>query len=220
MKIYVFNGSPRKTCNTAQMLTAVTEGIKTSAPEAEIIHVNLYDYTYRGCISCFACQRKENRGRLRCQVRDPLYEILDEAFHADGLVFGSPIYFFDITAQLRGFLERLMYPCDSDKVIPSVFVYTMNAPEEIKDALNFEGALSTSKRFLESTFRQAPECVYTYNTYQYNDNDAFIDGFRMYGANEEKKNRNQVQFPIDLQNARLAGMNLVRRIEEISQKSE
>lgn len=214
MKIYVFNGSPRKKCNTAQMLNAVIDGIRAAAPHADVEYVNLYDYTYKGCISCFACQRKENRDRLHCQIRDCLCETLDGAFHADGLVFGSPIYFFDITAQMRAFLERLMYPGDSDKVIPTAFVYTMNAPEEIKEKLHFEGALSTSRRFLESTFRQAPECVYAYNTYQYNDNDAFIDGFRMYGANEEKKERNRVQFPIDLQNAYNAGVNLVKRIRE------
>ncbi len=212
MKIYVFNGSPRKKCNTAQMLNAFVDGIKAAAPDADVECVNLYDYTYKGCISCFACQRKENRGRLRCQVKDCMYELLDGAFHADGLVFGSPIYFFDITAQMRAFLERLMYPGDSDKVIPTAFVYTMNAPEEIKDMLNFEGALSTSKRFMESTFRQAPECVYSYNTYQYNDSEAFDDTFRGYGANEEKKERNRAQFPIDLQNAYNAGVNLVNRI--------
>ena len=217
MKIYVFNGSPRKKCNTAQMLQSLVEGIKTAAPEADVEYVNLYDYTYRGCISCFSCQRKENRDRLRCQVKDCLYELLDGAFHADGLVFGSPIYFFDITAQMRAFLERLMYPGDSDKVIPTAFVYTMNAPENIKELLNFEGALSTSKRFLESTFRQAPECVYSYNTYQYNDSDDFIDGFRSYGANVEKKERNRVQFPIDLKNAYDAGVNLVKRIREAAQ---
>lgn len=217
MKIYVFNGSPRKKCNTAQMLSAFVSGIKAAAPEADVEYINLYDYTYKGCISCFSCQRKENRDRLRCQVKDCMYELLDGAFHADGLVFGSPIYFFDITAQMRAFLERLMYPGDSDKVIPTAFVYTMNAPEEIKELLNFEGALSTSKRFLESTFRQAPECVYSYNTYQYNDNEAFVDGFRMYGANEEKKERNKVQFPMDLQNAHNAGRNLVKRIQDAAQ---
>ena len=212
MKIYVFNGSPRKNRNTAQMLNAVVDGIKASNPDADVEYVNLFDYTYKGCISCFSCQRKENRNRLRCQVKDCLYEMLDGAFHADGLVFGSPIYFFDITAQMRAFLERLMYPGDSDKVIPTTFVYTMNANEEQKEMFNFEGALSTSKRFLESTFRQAPECVYSFNTYQYCDSDAFHDGFRNYGANEEKKQRNKVQFPIDLQNAYNAGVNLVNRI--------
>lgn len=212
MKIYVFNGSPRKKCNTAQMLQSFVEGVKAAALDADVEYINLYDYTYKGCISCFSCQRKENRDRLRCHVKDCLYEMLDGAFHADGLCFGSPIYFFDITAQLRAFLERLMYPGDSDKVIPTAFIYTMNATEEQKDMFQFEGGLSTSKRFLESTFRQAPDCVYSYNTFQYNDNDAFIDGFRGYGANEEKKARHETQFPIDLKNAYDAGIRMATQI--------
>ena len=212
MKIFIFNGSPRKNCNTAQMLKSFAEGVKATAPDADVEYVNLYDYTYKGCISCFACQRKENRSRLHCQIRDCLYETLDGAFHADGLVFGSPIYFFDITAQMRAFLERLMYPGDSDKVIPTAFIYTMNATQEQKDMMNFEGALSTSKRFLESTFRQAPDCIYSYNTFQYNDSEAFIDGFRNYGANQEKKDRHETQFPIDLQSAYDAGVRMATQI--------
>ncbi len=212
MKIYVFNGSPRKKCNTAQMLQAFVNGIKTTAPDADVEYVNLYDHTYKGCISCFSCQRKENRDRLRCQVKDSLYEMLDGAFHADGLCFGSPIYFFDITAQMRAFLERLMYPGDSDKVIPTAFIYTMNATQEQKEMFHFDGALNTSRTFLESTFRQAPDCVYSYNTFQYNDNEAFIDGFRNYGANEEKKARHETQFPIDLQNAYDAGVRMASQI--------
>lgn len=215
MKIYAFNGSPRKNRNTAQMLKAFVDGVRFAAPDAEVEYIDLYDYTYKGCISCFACQRKENRDRLRCQVKDCMYELLDGAFHADGLVFASPIYFFDITAQMRAFLERLMYPGDSEYVIPTAFIYTMNAPEELKDKFNFEGALSTSKRFIESTFRQAPECIYSFNTYQYNDSDAFTDGFRMYGASDEKKECNRVHFPVDLQNAYNAGVNLVKRIQEV-----
>jgi multimeric flavodoxin WrbA len=104
----------------------------------------------------FACQRKENHEHLCCHIRDDIHDILDGAFRGDGLVFATPIYFFDITAQLRAFLERLMYPGVSEKQIPTAFIYTMNAPEQIKEELNFEASLSTSKRFLESTFQNAP----------------------------------------------------------------
>lgn len=210
MKIYVFNGSPRKNRNTAQMLQSLMDGIKSVAPEADVEYVNLYDYTYKGCISCFACQSKENRGRLRCQVRDCLYEMLDGAFHADGLVFGSPIYFFDITAQMRAFLERLMYPGDSDKVIPTTFVYTMNANPEQMEKFNFEGALSTTKRFLKSTFRQAPDVVYAFDTFQYNDSDVYADSFTAWTS--RKKQRHTECFRDDLHNAFEAGVKLAEKI--------
>lgn len=211
MKIYAFNGSPRKNANTAQMLKAFVEGVKEAAPAAEVKFVNLYDYTYTGCRSCFACQRKENRDHLKCHIKDSIHDLIDGAFHCDGLVFGSPIYFFDISAQLRAFLERLMYPGDSDKVIPSTCIYTMNAMEEHRKNL-FDPALATHQKFLTSTFGQAPECVYSYFTFQYNDNDAYIDGFRGFGASDAKKERNKTQFPLDLKEAHDAGVRLVERI--------
>lgn len=212
MKIYAFNGSPRKNCNTAQMLQAFVEGVKSAEPTAQVEYINLYDYNYYGCKSCFACQLTQNRDHLCCQIRDDIHDILDGAFHADGLVFGSPIYFFDITAQLRAFLERLLYPGDSDKTVPSAFIYTMNANAEQMEKMNFKGALSTSKRFVEWTFRQAPECVYAYDTFQYNDREALNEGFRSPAARE--KARHDEQFPIDLQSAREAGKRLVERIRQ------
>lgn len=213
MKIYAINGSPRTKCNTAQMLNSFVEGIRAENPSVEIEYVNLYDYTYQGCRSCFACQRKENRDRLRCQIKDGLYEFLDGAFHADGIVFASPIYFFDISAQMRAFLERLMYPGDSDRVIPTSFIYTMNASEEYREKL-FDAPLSTHQRFLTSTFLQEPELVYSYFTFQYNDSDAFVDPFREFGSSEEKKKHHEQQFPLDLKNAYESGRHLVQRIHD------
>ncbi|MCR5018388.1 MAG: NAD(P)H-dependent oxidoreductase [Bacteroidales bacterium] len=39
-----------------------------------------------------------------------LTPILEEIALADGLVLGSPIYFGDVTGQMRTFLERLCFP--------------------------------------------------------------------------------------------------------------
>ena len=58
MKIYAFNGSPRKNRNTAQLLQAFVDGVKEAAPEAEVEYVDLFDYQYTSCRSCFACQLK------------------------------------------------------------------------------------------------------------------------------------------------------------------
>ena len=65
MKIAVTNASPRKKCNTEQMLDSFVNGVKEVCPSAEIEHIHLYDFTYTGCRSCFACQMKKNRDYLR-----------------------------------------------------------------------------------------------------------------------------------------------------------
>ena len=44
MKIAVINASPRKKCNTAQMLDSFVNGVKEVCPSAETEHIHLYDY--------------------------------------------------------------------------------------------------------------------------------------------------------------------------------
>jgi multimeric flavodoxin WrbA len=115
MKLFVINGSPRKNCNTAQLLDAFVEGAKSAVPEAEATFINVYDYSFTGCRSCFACQLTANRAYLECKIKDEVHDLLDEARHSDGIVIGSPIYFLDISAQTKCFLERLNYPGSSEK---------------------------------------------------------------------------------------------------------
>ena len=80
MKIMLINGSPRKNCNTAQLLKAFEEGVRSAVPDAEIKAIHLYDYLYTGCKSCFACQMTANREHLGCRVKDSIYDLLEEKY--------------------------------------------------------------------------------------------------------------------------------------------
>ena len=59
MKAIAINGSPRKEWNTGTLLNKALEGAMLKGAETEIIH--LYDYEYKGCISCFSCKTKEGK---------------------------------------------------------------------------------------------------------------------------------------------------------------
>ena len=113
MKIIALNGSPRKGWNTHQMLEAFLEGARAADAETETELVHLFDLSYTGCRSCFACKRKGGPSYGRCAYPDGARELLAALAAADGIVCGSPIYFHDITAQLRGLLERLFFPFHS-----------------------------------------------------------------------------------------------------------
>ena len=54
VQVYILNGSPRKTWNTAKMCESFKKGVTDTGLNAEII--NLYDLNYKGCCSCFACK--------------------------------------------------------------------------------------------------------------------------------------------------------------------
>ncbi|MBR0256843.1 MAG: flavodoxin family protein, partial [Synergistaceae bacterium] len=56
MKAMFVNGSPRKGWNTHKMLESAMKGAADSGAECEMIH--LYDYSFKGCVSCFACKVK------------------------------------------------------------------------------------------------------------------------------------------------------------------
>ena len=112
MKDYAINGSPRKNKNTATLLQKALDGVKeaTKDKEVETEIINLYDLNYTGCKSCFACKRLGGKNYGKCAINDDIYEILEKISQADGLIFGSPIYFSNITGQLLAFLERLLFP--------------------------------------------------------------------------------------------------------------
>lgn len=212
MKIVAVNGGPRKNCNTAQMLGSFLEGVKASAPDAEIEVINLYDYMYTGCKSCFACQLTANRDDLGCRVKDSITELLKDTFHADGIVFASPIYYLNVTAQLRAFWERLLYPGHSPKKIPTAVIYTMNMTEEQEQKFA-ASPLQIIEMYLNDCFGMPPETVHSYNTFQFNDRASLNEAFR--SPAEMKKKRRETQFPIDLQNAFTSGQQLVQTIKNI-----
>ena len=103
-KIMIIDGGPRRNVNTAGMLQAFAEGAKSAGKDVEVKTVRLYDLDYKGCMSCMACKIKGRVSHI-CKFKDALTPILEEIAQADGLVLGSPIYFGDVTGQMRTFLE-------------------------------------------------------------------------------------------------------------------
>ena len=95
MKIIAFNGSPRKEWNTATLLKKALEGASSQGAQTELIH--LYDLKYQGCISCFACKKKDGVSYGKCAVKDVLKPIFEKVETADAVIFGSPVYLGTIT---------------------------------------------------------------------------------------------------------------------------
>jgi multimeric flavodoxin WrbA len=102
MKAVAVNGSVRKDGNTAILLNHVLaelakEGIETSM-------VQLGGKRVGGCIACRKCF--DNRDRL-CAVRnDAANEAIAAMADADAVVLGSPVYFADVSAGMKGLIER------------------------------------------------------------------------------------------------------------------
>ena len=121
MKFYALNGSPRKKNNTATVLAKALEGVAAACPQAQTEMLHLYDYNYKGCISCFECKKIGGKSYGRCAVRDELAPVLEKLSQADGIIFGSPVYFSDVTGEMRSFLSVFFSHalCMTPSILPS-----------------------------------------------------------------------------------------------------
>ena len=217
MKVYAINGSPRKNKNTAILLQKALDGVKEAAKDKEVETeiINLYDLNYTGCKSCFACKRLGGKNYGKCAINDDIYEILEKISQADGLIFGSPIYFSNITGQLLAFLERLLFPYlvyDKNystippKRMPTAFIYTMNAPENFMEQIGYPKAFNHMEKVIERTFTK-PLVMYSNDTYQFDDYEKYESSAFSKEAKEEHK---RIQFPLDCKKAFELGVNLIK----------
>ncbi len=99
-KIVCLLGSPRPKGNSAAMARAVC-GAATEAG-ASVRTFPLNDLRFSGCQGCLACKKKSET----CVLKDDLTEVLEAVRHCDGLIMATPVYFGEVTAQLKGFIDR------------------------------------------------------------------------------------------------------------------
>jgi multimeric flavodoxin WrbA len=105
MKIVAFNGSPRMDGNTHLLLQEVCKELTKQNIETEIIQIG--GNMFQGCMGCRKCV--ENRDEKCVICNDGINQWLQIIKNADGLLLGSPVYFGDITPELKAFIDRIGY---------------------------------------------------------------------------------------------------------------
>ena len=100
MKIVTLLGSPRSNKNSATIANRFTETAAALGAKTRTFELNRL--SYRGCQGCYACKKTLDH----CVLKDDLTEVLAEVQDADLLVLASPVYYGDVTAQLKGFIDR------------------------------------------------------------------------------------------------------------------
>jgi multimeric flavodoxin WrbA len=102
MKVVAFNGSARKNGNTAILIRKVFEELEKAGIQTEL--VELSEKKIAGCIACRNCFKNKD---FRCaQAKDGANECIAKMREADGIILGSPVYFADVTASIKGLMER------------------------------------------------------------------------------------------------------------------
>jgi multimeric flavodoxin WrbA len=200
LKVMAINGSPRKKWNTASLLQKSLEGAASQGAETQLIH--LYDLSFKGCVSCFACKTIGGASYGRCAHKDDLTPVLENLPETDVLILGSPIYFGSVTGEMQSFLERLQFPflpyADPPASlfpgkIRTGFIYTMNVDENMARQFGFDARIALNEFFLKLVFGNS-ESLCSFDTYQFDD---YSKVFASRWDAEKKAKRRAEVFPDD-----------------------
>jgi multimeric flavodoxin WrbA len=101
-KVLAINGSPRKDGNTSILIRHILKECESEGIETETLQLG--GKKIHGCTACMKCF--ENRDG-RCVNDDDLVNTcIQKMTVADGIVLGSPVYFLDVTSEMKALIDR------------------------------------------------------------------------------------------------------------------
>jgi len=112
MKILAIVGSPRPKGNTSYLVDQALQEAAARGVETEKIILTEYRVN--------PCDGHENCASFSaCKHDDDVPMILDKFINADGVILGSPVYYYNMTAQMKAFVDR------------NYFLYTHGIPKKM-----------------------------------------------------------------------------------------
>ena len=107
-KVLIISTSLRGGSNSDILAKECEKGAKEAGHEVEYISLKGKDIKF--CIGCLNCQTKGI-----CVLKDDVAEIMEKVLAAEVIVYATPIYYYEMSGQMKTLLDRLnpMYPMDS-----------------------------------------------------------------------------------------------------------
>ncbi|MFC1942555.1 flavodoxin family protein [Chloroflexota bacterium] len=109
MRILGIVGSPRKDGNTELMVKAALETAKETGAETDLFLISEKNVT--ACDACDSCLRTGF-----CHIKDDMQELYQKLEWADGIIFGTPVYFSNVTAQAKAIIDRT-FACRKNRTL-------------------------------------------------------------------------------------------------------
>jgi multimeric flavodoxin WrbA len=144
MKIVAVLGSPRVQGNSTTLAQAFLQSAREQGADTQEFALNQMDF--QGCQGCGACKTKQET----CTLKDDLTQVLNAVKEADIVVLASPVYFGDLSGQLKCFFDRTYsyinpdFSCRIPAGKKAVLILTQAATEE-----NFADIFPRYERWLK-----------------------------------------------------------------------
>lgn len=122
-KVLIISTSPRNGGNSETLAREFAKGAQAVGHSVET--VCLRDKTIGFCIGCLSCQKTK-----RCVIDDDANAIIQKMLTAEVIAFATPIYFYEMSGQMKTMLDRSnpLYP--SDYAFRDIYLLATAAEEE------------------------------------------------------------------------------------------
>ena len=99
-RVLIIKTSLRAKSNSDVLADRLAEGAKDAGHDVECI--SLKGKTINYCIGCMSCQKTG-----KCVIKDDAPEIMAKLKQAETLVFVTPIYYYEMSGQMKTMLDRM-----------------------------------------------------------------------------------------------------------------
>jgi len=103
MEVIGIVGSPREGGNVDIIIEKMLDGVRSKDKNAMTEKIILNQLNLKPCQVCFDI----DQDRPECNVMDDMEELYTKLEYADGIIWGTPIYYGGVSAQMKTFIDRL-----------------------------------------------------------------------------------------------------------------
>jgi len=101
-RVLILAASPRNNGNSTILASKAAEGVKAAGGEADLVPIGKMKIA--PCNACDACRAKPEAG---CVIKDDMQPLYQKVRDAQAVIFATPVYWFNVSAQMKLFIDRL-----------------------------------------------------------------------------------------------------------------
>lgn len=122
-KVLIISTSLRGGSNSEILAKECEKGAKAAGHDVQFLSLKEKEIKY--CIGCLSCQRSGS-----CVIKDDVADILEIVRKAEVIVFATPIYYYEMSGQMKTLLDRLNPLYASDYAFREIYLIATAAENE------------------------------------------------------------------------------------------
>ena len=122
-KVLIISTSLRGKSNSEILAKECEKGARDAGHDVEFLSLRGKDIRF--CIGCLSCQKTGS-----CVLKDDVPEIMEKVKEAEVVVFATPIYYYEMSGQMKTLLDRLNPLYDSDYCFRDIYMIATAAEDE------------------------------------------------------------------------------------------